>query len=379
MSMTSLQKQAWQSGLVLLDETAKWNETDWPPLKGGWRSCHATVVLNHAAKDDNNDNDNHKGQTVVVMGGYDVGWRGTNSVLLLNLADLNKQWREGPPMNTSRRGHAAVVCNGGIYVMGGCNQAYLLGHLERIDVNNMLQSFSSTSSTHESHWTTLNCRLSTGRCGCCAVAVHNRYIVVMGGRAMGQDLSSVEIIDTSNHTVIARPSMNIPRSYFGSAVIGHRIFVLGGCTTNTLVDYLDFTKPCDNERNDDTLSTVISFSSAWTTHSSLVLSEPRNVCAAVAVGSCLVVAGGHSQTVEVLDTRRDRVWNLPQIRDRRRLDNMVTVANQVAVIGGWDNPSCATLKIMDKNTWCFRKLCDQAPNGWYHFWEGSGKDRVTPL
>ena len=48
MSMT-LKEQAWQSGLVLLNETPEWNEHDWPPLMGGWRRDHTTVVLDHPA------------------------------------------------------------------------------------------------------------------------------------------------------------------------------------------------------------------------------------------------------------------------------------------------------------------------------------------
>ena len=368
MSITSLQEQAWKSGLVLLDETGEWNETDWPPLKGGWREFPASVVLNHA------EQDNSRGQTVVVMGGDDNNFNTTNSVLVLNLVQADKQWREGPPMNKSRKEHAAVVCNGGVYVMGGYN-GRTLDCIERIDVNDLLQSSLTTSNSKKSQWTPLSCRLSITRCGCCAVAVHNRYIVVMGGWAMGQDVSSVDVIDTSNHTVIVGPSMNVPRSYFGSAVIGHRIFVIGGCRTNTSVEYLDFTKACDKEeRNADTLSTVISFSAAWTTHSSLALSVPHYHCAMVAVGSCLVVAGGRDNpTVQVMDTHRNCVWNLPSIGRNQDDFSMVTVANQVAVIGGWSNPSCATLKIMDKNAWCFRKLCDQAPNGWYHFGKDPGR------
>ena len=69
MSMT-LKEQAWQSGLVLLDETAEWNETKWPPLVGGWRDDHATVVLDHPNKDNDTNN---KGQTVVVLGGRERG------------------------------------------------------------------------------------------------------------------------------------------------------------------------------------------------------------------------------------------------------------------------------------------------------------------
>ena len=182
-------------------------------------------------------------------------------------------------------------------------------------------------------------------------------------------LSSVEIIDTNNHTLVAGPNMTVPRQGCTGAVIGHRIFVVGGQNEDDNLDsveYLDFAE----ERRDDSLTTVISFLSAWTTHSELVLSSRRAYCAMVAVGSCLVVAGEHTSTVEVLDTHHNRVWNLPPFVDYRSGCSMVAVANRVAVIGGWCNPSCATFPLMDKNTWCFRRLRDQQLNAWCQFRDG---------
>ena len=348
---TRLKEQAWQSGLVLLDETLEWNENDWPPLLGGWRCRHATVVLDHS---DTNDNNNNNRQTVVVLGGSQRNQNFTNSVLVLNLADADKQWREGPPMIKKRVELAAVVCNGGVYVMGGHNQG-----IERIDVKDLLRSSSTSSTTQESPWTTLTCRLSTERNGCCAVTLNNRYIVVMGGRNWRQYLASVEIIDTSNHTVMEGPSMNVPRPYCASAVVGNRIFVVGGCNEggNNLdsVEYLEFAKD-------------VSFSSVWTTHSDLVLSDPPCSCAMVAVGSCLVVAG--QRTVDVLDTHRNRVWNLPPFPNDRAGFTLVTVANQVAAIGGILDHTCATFGIVDKYTWSFLRLCQQHANGSFHCRQG---------
>ena len=374
---TALKEQAWQSGLVLSDGTAEWNENDWPPLQGGWRYRHATVVLDHPDTDGNDNNP--KRQTVVVMGGRQQGEYVTDSVLVLNLANPNKQWREGPPMNKSRRGHAAVVCNRAVYVMGGYADNSMFDCMERIDANDLLQSSSTSSSSKKSHWTTLNCRLSTPRWGCGAVAVHNRYIVVMGGYN-DRYLSSVDIIDTRNHTVTPGPSMAVPRSFCASAVIGHRIFVVGGQNTDDYLDsveYLDFATPSDNrETKKETGSTFISFSSTWITHPDLVLSNPRDSCAMVAVGSCLVVAGERGNpTVDLLDTNRNRMWNLSPFgndHNRREGCSMVTVANQVAVIGGWRNPTCVTLPLMDRNSWCFRRLCEQQSNGWYHSLKGIG-------
>ena len=349
---TTLQKQAWQSGLVLLDETPEWNFEDWPPLEGGWRCDHATVVLNHT--------DNNQKQTVVVLGGYRTGQGELDSILVLNLAASNKQWREGPRMNQKRDIHAAVVCNGGIYVMGGDNGAPL-DSIERIDANDVLQSYSTSNSTRASNWTTLTCRLSSGRSGCCAVAVHNRYIVVMGGRGGSRTLSSVDIIDTNNHIVTAGPSMTVPRAWCATAVVGHRIFVVGGQNNNGYfdsVEYLDFARPCDTEETKkDTATTSNPFFSTWITHSQLVLSNARSSCAVVTVGSCLVVAGGLSNsTVDVLDTHRNRVWNLPPFGNRRDHFSMAIVANHVAVISGFGSSACATLPLLDKHTWCLRRL-----------------------
>ena len=170
----TLQEQAQQSGLFVLDEKPKWKKNnDWPPLEGGWRLHHASVVLNPC------NHDNKKGQTAVVLGGNRKGHGATNSVLLLNLAEPHKKWREGPPMNKRREGHAAVVCNGGVYVMGGYNGASSsLDCVERMDAKDMLHSSTTTTnSSKKSHWTILNCKLLAGRHGCFAVAVRNRYIV----------------------------------------------------------------------------------------------------------------------------------------------------------------------------------------------------------
>ena len=377
---TTLKEQAWQSDLVLPDETAEWDENDWPAFLGGAREYHASVVLDHPETENDSNN---RGQTVVVLGGYQTGQGELNSILLLNLADQNKQWREGPPMNKRRAGHATVVCNGRVYVMGGFNRV-TLDCIERIDANDLLQSSLTTTTTHESHWTTLTCRLSTRRNGCCAVAVHDRYIVVMGGCYNHRDLSSVDIIDTNNHIVTAGPSMTVPRSYCASAVIGHRIFVVGGCYGHAFLDsveYLDYATPCDKDATKKEIgSASISFSATWTTHLELRLSNGRRSCAMVAVGSCLTVAGGwDNSTVEVLDTHRIRVWNLAGVQEQRWGCSMVTVANHVAVIGGWDNPTCATFPLLDKHTWCFRCLCEQPRREWYYCPERSGNEDVSEI
>ena len=161
-------------------------------------------------------------------------------------------------MNKRHEGHAAAVCNEGSYDMGGYNGASSsLDCVERRNVKDLLHfstttTTTTTNSSKKSHWKILNCQLLAGRHGCCAVAVRNRYTVIMGGFHFGPDgnfsyLSSVEIIDTSSsnqHMVRMGPSMTVPRYGCASVAMGqNRIFVLGGHNTdrsNNSVEYWDF-------------------------------------------------------------------------------------------------------------------------------------------
>ena len=360
----TLKQQAKQSGLCFLDidnysEAPQWNTNDWPPVLGGGRWSHASVVLNHPEQDNN-------AHTVVVLGGHKQDQGYTNSVLLLSLSDENTRWQEGPPLNNKRADHSAVVCRGGVYVIGGHNGSSLFYSIERIDVQKLCSGAAVRTTSNQ--WTTLNCRLSTARDGCSAVAVHNRYIVVIGGYN-GNYLSTVDIIDTvvpSNHTVIVGPPMAVPRCCCASAVIGHRIFAVGGHNGTDIkpVEYLEMDDPSGNETM-NTASAVFPSSCRWTVHGKLNLSMRRNHHAVVAVGSCLIVMGGSlaADTVEVLDTRRNTVWTFPQLSGPRCISRSAVVHSRgIAVISGHDNTFCATLSLVDKNTWCFRRLTEQVPS-----------------
>ena len=182
-------------------------------------------------------------------------------------------------------------------------------------------------------------------------------------------------LDTSNHTVMEGPSMNVPRVWCASAVIGHRIFVVGGCEDGVddvldSVEYWNFEKPCDKgdtkeETASTTNSTVMSSLSSWTTHSELVLSVPSTLNGAVAVGSCLLVLGIYSDTqesyiIQVLNTsHRHHAWNLPYTENNGFSSTLVRIDTKVAVISEFGNPGCVTLSIVDKNSWCFRRLLEQ--------------------
>ena len=102
------------------------------------------------------------------------------------------------------------------------------------------------------------------------------------------------------------------------------------------------------------------------TFSDLVQPVERTLLSVVAVGSCLVVAGGRdARSVQVLDTYRNCVWNLPFFPKDRKGCTIVTVGSQIVVVGGIGNESCTTLPVMDKNTWCFWRLSEPQTNVWY--------------
>ena len=222
-----VREQGRLSGLVLdndKEEPASWtrNDQDWPPLE---RFGHASVVVHPP--------NNNKEEIVVVVGGNKNEEDATNSVLLfLNAAEGSKcrQWIEGPAMNEARSFHAAVVCNGSVYAIGGHNYGRSwLNTIEHIAIIDLLSPKTRAKATP---WETLTCRLSEARDCCSAVTIHNRYIVVVGGRGTGERaLTSVEIIDTEHESQpysFPGPPLNVPRHCFGMTVIGLCIYVVGG-------------------------------------------------------------------------------------------------------------------------------------------------------
>ena len=234
--------------------------------------------------------------------------------------------------------------------MGGHGQDYnVLNCIERTDVDDLMEVRSASTSTNQ--WTTLNCRLSTGRWGCCAVAVYNRYIVVIGGfKHESPYLSSVDIIDTavqSNHTMISGPSMTVPRGWCASVVIDHRIFVVGGHNRNcelASVESLQFEER-SNDETKETACAVFPASATWTTCTGQTLSTARRHYEAVAIGSCISVWGGKGAKPELFDTERNMVWNLPPLTTDRTNYSMVAFKNGIGVIGGWKLDSCETLPL----------------------------------
>ena len=355
--MASIHKQAVRSGLAFLGcdikDVPQWSTTEWPPLA---RYGHAAVVVDH---------DNAQ-QTVVVTGGYEVeshwGYRQnesyvvTNSVLLMTVGD-EKKWEEGPRLIDERAGHVSVVCGGSVYVLGGRDGCALGGirSIEKIDISNLVPS-------KDKRWTTASCILSKTRYDCAATAVHDRYIVIVGGYSSKPDnyemLSSIEIIDTAMdnyHAAFSGPSLNIARKSCGISVVGRRIYVTGGCGDLGYgwldsVEYFEFNdSPMAEIEN---TRTTFPSSRKWKMLKELSLSVPRSEHDVVRVGSCLIVGGGKTKIVgqkmvEVLDTNGNHVWHLPSLNWQEH-STMVATAKGIIVIGGKEDHLCTFIPLVTR-------------------------------
>ena len=280
------------------------------------------------------------------------------------------------------------------YAVGGYgydnyNNYTTLDTIESIQVSSLLETMETSTMTRQnnSQWTRLQCRLSSPRSEFAAVVVHNRYIVILGGvngiPGLGQDLSSVDIMDTApphnnndngEPMIVAGPSMNSTRSCFGAAVVDNRIFVVSGWVNemhSTSVESLLFQQqPQDKDHTNSNSNVTCPFpNSSWRKEPYLSLSSPLSSHAVAQVGSCLVVAGGcccdnHGSStytsVEVLDVQRAIVWSLPNLTIQRRLGcSMVTLSDCLLVLGGdnsVDSTESLALTVYQKHERCFKFL-----------------------
>ena len=369
----------------------QWNSTNqWSPLLGGGREDQACVTIESGSGENGAG-----GQSIVVIGGQlrrQQSHLYTNSVIVWDPS--TKRWRNGPKLNDRRCDLVAVVCHDKVYAIGGFggnnryNNYTALDTIESIQVSSLLEMTETLTMTRQNNnqWTRLQCCLSSPRCHCAAVVVHNRYVIILGGHTgRGEDLSSVDIMDTApphnnnnndngEPTIVAGPSMNLARYAFGAAVMDNHIFVVGGKVNFRQlisVESLLFQRqPQDKDKDHTNSNSNVSCTfpnSSWRMERHLSLSSPRNSHAVAKVGSCLVVAGGYcnnheswTNSVEVLDVQRDIVWSLPNLNIPRQYGcSMVTLSDWLLVLGGSRSEVCVeslALTVYQKHERCFKFL-----------------------
>ena len=120
---------------------------------------------------------------LVVLGGMNELGHVTSSVLILPIPPRQQDlwWQYGPSL-LAPRCSAAVVCGDLLYGVGGWNGTHDVDTMEQLPVSCLFCNNDNQNNTPNNHFCkALPCRLSTPRNGCAAVAVHNRYVVVVGG------------------------------------------------------------------------------------------------------------------------------------------------------------------------------------------------------
>ena len=255
------------------------------------------------------------GQTIVVIGGQMLRGEDANSAIVWDPSTM--EWRNGPSLNDRRWDLVAVVCCDKVYAIGGFGGSNIdnyttLDTMESIQVSSLLETMEALTTTRQNNnqWTRLQCHLLSPQYKCAAVVVQNRYIAILGGyTGMGQDLSSVDIMDTApphNNNdngelmIVAGPSMNSTRSSLGAAVMDNCIFVLGGYANNRPLisgeSLLFQQQPQDKDKdhiNSNSNVTCTFPSSLWRMEPHQTLSASQSRHAVAKMGTCLVVAGGY--------------------------------------------------------------------------------------
>ena len=134
-------------------------------------------------------------QRILVVGGLGGNYLYTELKTTEIYDSQTKKWEKGPDLNERRWGHAAALCNGKVYVVGGCYGFSVLDSIECLDL-----------STNNHKWEMIPVKLSCCREGCAAVAI-GMNVYIMGGAFGFGTRSSVEILDTVTGTIQEGPYM----------------------------------------------------------------------------------------------------------------------------------------------------------------------------
>ncbi|KAL9974028.1 hypothetical protein ACROYT_G020557 [Oculina patagonica] len=250
----------------------------------------------------------HKEPVVILTGGHTVSSSPIADTLGLVLA--TKKWFNLPVMPCPRTRHAAAVCAGQLYVMGGNSDAPLYyfnpGQNKWFASDESLPASPHSSLvTHndelymiggeEGHWrkvTKYNYKLNKWkelspmrfpRAAHCVVAL-DEFIYVMAGHDGNACCKTVECYDPSNDKWSQIPDMNNPRRFAAAATTGEKIIVVCG--------YCDM-----NFKNIETSCEMFDKSlNQWSLVSSPIV--PRPACGIVSAGNCVYLFGGEDANWE---------------------------------------------------------------------------------
>ncbi|XP_050413577.1 alpha-scruin, partial [Patella vulgata] len=165
-----------------------------------------------------------------AIGGQDEKTRVLASVECYN--NKTNSWIYARPMNSARMGFGAAVNDGKIYVAGGHGE-----HLDKKTELPILQSVEAFD-PRTNQWVTMS-DLRIPRCFCCLVSIGSGLYLCGGASssypaAKDGTFSSVgliEMFDPAKNKWEFKAEMGLPRHHHGVAVIGTKIFLVGGMST----------------------------------------------------------------------------------------------------------------------------------------------------
>ncbi len=232
------------------------------------------------------------------------------------------KWSSKASMPTPRGGAAAVELNGAVYVLGGRRSNDVLSIVEKYDPAG--NSWSKCASMPTARWHLM-------------AAVAEGKIYAFGGIAgvgnARRVLDVVEVYDPAQDRWSSYPVMPIGNSNAGAAVVGSKIYLIGGrirAGADASGSATGKVYVCDTSTG------------KWETGPSL--SKERTGLEACVVNGTIYAVGGASRgkstaSVEVLAAGVDEWILVPALRKTRTDHNCAVLGKKIYVVGGASAPS----------------------------------------
>jgi len=254
---------------------------------------------------------------IAVSGGFVPGGElsASDDLLLYDIAA--DEWQRGPDLPGPRDHATMAVLDGSLYLVGGYTTG-LSGATERV--------FRLDSPDGE--WQEI-ASMATPR-GALATAALQGRLVALGGANDDGVLASTEIYDPGTDEWTPGPSLEIEREHFGAAVVGRRVYAVGG-------------------RNPGNLTSVESLAlrrgspqGEWTQQPELEFSRGGNGAATAGGRAC--TAGGEEQagTIAPVECLVDGQWrHVADLEVPRHGLAVVGVRGDLHVVSGGPQPGLA--------------------------------------